>query len=209
MLRTAVACLLLLCGAYAVAGRLTHGWQAWTEEGARRLEVALQPVATPAVVVEGPATPSRALDALLANGRDVTIVEFMYTQCESVCLALGSGFQQLQAALQADRADAHVRLLSISFDGARDGVPELAAYATRMHADARWWQFVRVADAGGTQRLLANFRVTVVPDGHGDFQHNAALLVVDRQGRLVRIFDLAEQQLAFDFARHLAAGGRV
>lgn len=209
MLRTAFACALLLFGGYAVAARLTHGWQAWTEEGARRLEVALQPVAVPPVEIEGPGTAAQSLRALLADRQDVTIVEFMYTQCQSVCLALGSTFQQLQSALQSDRADAHVRLLSISFDGARDGNRELAQYAQRMHADARWWRFVRMRDAPGTQRLLADFRVTVVPYGHGDFEHNAALLVVDRDGRLVRIFDISEQQLALDTARHLAAGGRL
>ena len=209
MLRTAVACVLLVLGAYAVAARLTHGWQAWTEEGARRLEVALQPVPVPPVRVEGPATPLQDLRSVLADGRDVTIVEFMYTQCQSVCLALGSTFQQMQAALQADRADAHVRLLSISFDGGRDGVRELADYAGRMHADARWWRFLRGADDAAMQRLLGDFRVTVVPDGRGDFEHNAALLLVDPAGRLVRIFDISEQQLALDAARHLAAGGRL
>lgn len=209
MLRTAVACVLLVLAGYAVAARLTHGWQAWTEEGARRLEVALQPVPVPPVPVEGPATQQQDLRGVLADGRDVTIVEFMYTQCQSVCLALGSSFQQMQSELQADRADAHVRLLSVTFDGGRDGVRELADYGTRMHADPRWWRFVRGVDAAATRRLLADVRVTVVPDGRGDFEHNAALLLVDRAGRLVRIFDLSEQQLALDAARHLASGGRL
>ncbi len=209
MLRTAFLCLLLLSGAYASAGWLTHGWQAWTEEGARRLEVALQPVPAPELTVEGPGTAPRALRELLANGRDVTIVDFVYTQCETVCLSLGTTFQQMQAALQADGADAHVRLLSLSFDPERDGVRVLGAYAHRMRADPRWWRFVRVAEAGGTGRLLRDFRVTVVPNGRGDFEHNAALLVVDRDGRLVRVFDIAEQQLALDYARHLAAGGSL
>ena len=60
------------------------------------------------------------------------------------------------------------------------------------------------ASADERKRLLADFQVTVVPDGRGDFEHNAALLVVDRQGRLVRIFDSAQQQLALDYALHLA-----
>ena len=33
---------------------------------------------------------------------------------------------------------------------------------------------------------------------------DAALLVIDQRGRLVRIFDYAEQQLALDYARYLA-----
>ena len=44
MLRTALAAALLACAGYAGASWLTHDFQVWTAEGARRLEVALQPV---------------------------------------------------------------------------------------------------------------------------------------------------------------------
>lgn len=210
MLRTACLCALLLWTAYASADWLTHGFQAWTAEGARRLQVALAPVATPAVPVDGPELAAGRLDALLANGQDVTIVEFIYTNCQTVCLSLGSIFQQMQASLQeasaGDAAALRVRLLSISFDPQRDTPQVLRAYAARLHADPQHWRFVRAPDARATERLLAAFEVVVVPDERGDFEHNAALLVVDRAGRLVRIFDIAEQQLALDYARHLAAG---
>ena len=45
MLRTALLCAALAIGGYAGAAWLTHDFQAWTAEGARRLEVALAPVA--------------------------------------------------------------------------------------------------------------------------------------------------------------------
>ena len=210
MLRTALLCVALLWAAYAGAARLTHGFQAWTAEGARRLEVARSPVPAPAVPVQGPGVAAPDLRALLANGRDATVVEFIYTRCETLCLAGGAIFQQMQEALQArppSGESGRVRLLSISFDPARDGVTELSAYAKRMRADSRWWNVVRVPQAADTERLLDAFRVVVVPSGGGDFEHNAALLVVDRDGRLVRIFDLAQQQLALDYALHLADGG--
>jgi protein SCO1 len=212
MLRTGLLCAALLWAAYAGAARLTHGFQAWTAEGARRLEVARAPVAAPALPVQGPGVAARDLRGLLANGRDVTVVEFIYTRCETVCLAAGTVFQQMQGALEAARAagaPARVQLLSISFDPARDGVTELAAYAQRMRADPRWWRFVRTREPADTQRALDAFQVVVVPAGRGDFEHNAALLVVDRDGRLVRIFDLAQQQLALDYAMHLADGGSL
>jgi protein SCO1/2 len=209
MLRTVLLCAALLWAAYAGAARLTHGFQAWTAEGARRLEVALAPVATPPVRIEGPGVADADLRTLLANGRDVTVVEFIYTRCETVCLAAGGVFQQIQEALQSGGAAPGVRLLSISFDPARDRVTELAAYAQRLHADPRRWRFVRVPAAADLQRLLQAFQVIVVPTGRADFEHNAALLVVDRDGRLVRIFDLAEQQLALDYAQHLAHGGEL
>ncbi len=210
MLRTALVCVLLALGGYASAAWLTHDFQVWTAEGARRLEVALAPVAAPAVRVEGPAVAAQPLPQLLGDGESVTIMGFIYTRCQTVCLALGSVDQQMQAVLQAARATdaaAHrVKLLSISFDP-RDSVEDLRRYASRMNADPQVWRFVRAIDQQEMQHLLAEFQVVVVPDGRGDFEHNAALLVVDRHGRLVRVFDPAEQQLALDYARHLAASG--
>jgi protein SCO1/2 len=210
MLRTAVLCAALLGAAYASAAWLTHDFQVWTAEGARRLEVALAPVPAPAFAVEGPQVAERDLQSLLANGRDVSIVEFFYSNCQTVCLVQGTIFQQMQPALQeANSADAaRVKLLAISFDPQRDTPPALAAYARRMEADPKHWRFVRLPDVQDTRKLLSAFQVVVVPNDFGDYEHNGALLVVDAQGRLVRVFDLAEQQLALDYARHIAAGDK-
>ena len=208
LLRTALASALLLLGGWAAASWLTYGFQAWTDEGARRLEVALRPIPAPAVSVQGPGLAS-SLPALLGEDGGVTIVDFIYTHCETVCLTLGSSFQQLQAALQADQATGHapkVKLLSISFDGARDDPVALQAYAQGLRADPSLWRFVRLPDAAEQQTLLNKLGVVVIPDGRGDYEHNAALLVFDARARMVRIFDLAEQQLAFNYARHLARG---
>ncbi len=209
MLRTAVMALVLGLAGYASAAWLTHDFQVWTAEGARRLEVAQQPVTLPEVTVEGPGI---ATQALLAQGGGITVLDFVYTRCQTVCLSLGSSFQQLQAALQADRdtgIESNVRLMSISFDGAHDAPAVLKAYADKLHADPTLWRWLRVPDAAQEQALLQRLGVVVVPDGRGDFEHNAAFLVLDAQGRMVRVFDLAEQQLALDFARHLAKGGRL
>lgn len=205
MLRTALLCVALALGAYASAAWLTHDFQVWTAEGARRLEVALQPVPTPAVHIDGAGIAEQPLPRLLADGKTVTVVDFVYTRCETVCLALGTVFQQLQLALKADDAGGRVKLLTISFDPARDDPPALGRYAVRMNANPALWRFVRVPDARETRRLLDAFQVVVVPNGRGDYEHNAALLVVDQRGRLVRVFDYSEQQLALDYARHLAS----
>lgn len=204
MWRTAAVCVALCTAAYASAAWLTHDFQAWTAEDARRLEVALAPAPVPPVPVEGPGVAAADLRHVLAEGRGVTLVEFFYTHCETVCLAQGGSFQQMQRALQSAPAD--VRLLSISFDPRRDTPADLRAYAARMQASPDVWRFVRVPDAAATERLLQALQVVVVPTSHGDFEHNAAILVIDRAGRLVRIFDLAQQQLALDYARHLAEG---
>lgn len=208
MVRTALLSATLVAAAYAGSVWLTHDFQVWTAEGARRLEVALQPVATPEAQVDGPGLPARPLSQLLADGQSVTLVDFVYTRCQTVCLALGSVYQQLQAQLQArspaDRAAHPLQLLSISLDAPYDTAPVLQAYAARLGADPHLWRFVRVPDAQQFGRLLAAFQVVVVPNGRGELEHNAALLVLDRQGRLVRVFDYADQQLAYNYAHDLA-----
>lgn len=202
MFRTAFLSAMLALAGYSAATWLTHDFQVWTAEGARRLEVALRPVATPAVSVDGPGIAPQTLSQRLADGQSVTLVDFVYTRCQTVCLAMGSSFQQMQRILQ--ERSSHVKLLSISFDGSYDSPGVLQTYAARLSADPALWRFVRVQNPRDTQRLLADFQVVVVPDGRGDFEHNAALLVIDQKGRLVRIFDYAEQQLALDYAQHLA-----
>ncbi len=210
MLRTVLLSCLVVLGGYAAASWLTHGFQVWTDEGARRLEVALSPVPLPAVTLQGPGLAAPELPALVARGGSVTIADFFYTRCQTVCLSLGSSFQQLQAALQADAAPGKappVRLLSLSFDGAHDDAATLRTYARRLGADPALWQFASVPDAAQQQELLQRLGVVVIPDELGDFEHNAALLVFDAQGRMVRVFDLAEQELALNYARHLASKG--
>lgn len=208
MLRTAVLSMSLALAGYGCAAWLTHDFQVWTAEGARRLDISLDPVATPAVPVDGPGMAAQPLSLWLADGKSVTVLDFAYTRCQTVCLALGSVYQQMQATLQAaektDSPARRVKLLTVSFDGQHDTPPVLQAYAARLGADARLWRFVRVQTPEQTARLLADFQVTVVPNGLGDFEHNAALLVVDQRGRLVRIFDYADQELALAYARDLA-----
>jgi protein SCO1 len=208
VLKTAFASASLALAGYACAAWLTYDFQVWTAEGARRHDVALLPVATPAVKVQGPAGLPQPLTQILADGQTVTILDFVYTRCQTVCLALGSTYQQMQASLQSARvtdAAAHrVQLLSISFDSQRDDPEALANYAARLHADADVWRLVGVPRPQDLARLLADFQVVVVNSSQGDFEHNAALLVVDRHGRLVRIFDYADHQLALDYVRYLA-----
>ncbi len=212
MLRTALlTCLLVLAG-YASANWLTHDFQVWTAEGARRMEVAQQPVPVPPVRIDGVGIAAQSLSSFFVQGGGITLVDFVYTRCQTVCLSLGSSFQQLQAALRADRAVGaakNVRLLSISFDGAHDTPAVLQNYAQNLQADPAVWHWVRVPDGSEQQALLQRLGVVVVPNGLGDYEHNAAFLVFDAQGRMVRVFDLAEQQLALDYARHLAKGGRL
>jgi len=206
MLRTIIASIFVVFTGWGTASWITHDFQIWTEEGARRLAVTLQPVDLPPTLVEGPTLARTELSTLLNQGNNVTIANFIYTRCQAVCLSLGSIFQQMQSALLSDANNkaANVRLLSISFDREQDDLPTLQTYANNLGAKPELWYFIRVLQAKQEQILLQKLGVVVIPDGHGDYEHNAALLVFDGNGRMVRIFDIEEYQLALDYALHLA-----
>lgn len=203
--RTLVACAAFLVLAIGAARWLTLDFNIWTAEGARRFEVASAPVATPDITLDGPGLRDTRLPEVLATNRAVTIVDFVYTSCQTVCQVLGTSFQQLQARIEADAwLKQHVRLLSISFDPARDTTDVLRDHADHLGADPAIWTFARIADQRQLATLLDRFNVVVIPDGQGGYAHNAALLVVDAEARLVRIFDYSELDTALAYAVRLA-----
>ena len=206
MLRTAVLSLVLALVGWASASWLTRDFQVWTAEGVRRLSVVDRPVPTPAAVLAGPGATQADLPQSLARTGEVTIVAFFYTRCTTVCPTLGSGFQQLQQAIAASPDDG-VRLLTISFDPVHDDAAHLQQYASLWSADPRHWRVATVPDAGQLQRLLDAFQVVVIADGRGGYEHNAALLIVDERGRLVRIFDDTERDVALAYARAIVRRG--
>lgn len=210
MLRTLLTSAAVAVLGWACAAWLTEGFEVWTAEGARRRAVVQAPVAAPPATLLGAGLTGQSLDRVLADPGRVTIASFIYTRCASVCLALGSEFQQLQQAIAAPAGpaprthiDGGIRLLSISFDPAHDNAEQLRRYASRWRADPALWQIATVPDAGQLRRLLEAWQVVVIDDGLGGYEHNAALLVIDGRGRLVRIFDDTDAATALAFARSL------
>jgi len=148
---------------------------------------------------------TQSLPQLVGQDGRVWIVDFVYTRCTTLCLALGTVFQQLQAQIVAQGLQQQVGLLSISFDPLQDQPPALAEYAARMRMQADVWQLVSLRSEADRRGLLDSFGIMVVPAPLGEFEHNAALHIVGPQGRLVRILGLGEGAEALDLARTLAA----
>jgi protein SCO1 len=196
MLRTAaVALVIALLGSVAL-WQGTDGLRAFTTEGARRLSVLKQPRPVPdARLVD---MRGQAMTLADEDGRAI-IVEFIYTTCPTLCISLGESFAKLRNEIITAGLSDRTRLISISFDLARDGPEALRDYADAHGADGRLWITARPENKQALQALLKVFGVIVIPDGAGGFVHNAALHVVDRQGRLKAIFDIGEE------ARALAA----
>jgi len=180
----------VLMGAVIAAGiaalsQATEGFRAATSEQARRLEVARVPRMVPDIAL----IDQNGSRFSIADYRgEPVLVEFIYTSCPTLCVALGDNFRRIDEELRHDHARENLALLSISFDVDRDGPAELKLYGERFEARAPDWR-VAVPSALGLEPLLRTFGVVVIRDGFGGFVHNDALYVVDRAGRLVRILD--------------------
>jgi protein SCO1/2 len=187
----------------------TAGFRVVSTEAGRRLDIAEHPRALPAAQVyaaAGQPQPGMLAQAL-GNDSRIAIVTFIYARCNAMCSVLGDEFQQMQATLKQRGLQDKVRLLSISFDP-RDTPQALADYAQRQQAQPQSWQFLGIADARQRQAVLDAFGIVVLPAPLGEFQHNAAFHLIDRQGRLARVIDYADPALALDGALAMASGAR-
>ena len=185
--RTAIASLVICALGAALLGRGTEGFQALTSEQARRNAVAHSPRALPSVALED--QDQRPFTIGDYRGRPIA-VDFVYTRCRSICAVSNAGFQRLNVAERSRRRarDERLALVSISFDSS-DTPDRLRQQAARYGADGRSWRFARVRDARQLAALLNAFGVVVIPAPGGDFQHNAAVHLVDAEGRLARVLD--------------------
>ncbi|MDS1138808.1 SCO family protein [Pusillimonas sp. SM2304] len=197
-MRMLLMVLLVSCAGVAGIYRQTEGFTVLTTEAARRASVVRSPRALPDALLQGQdGRATTLLHSLQSDGR-LAVVNFMYTRCFSVCLAMGAELQQLQAAIERQGLQDTVRVLSISFDPA-DTPQQLARYARSMRADASVWRFAVAPQATQRQALLEAFGIVVVPAPMGQFEHNAAYHVVSPDGRLLRIVDLAETAAVLDY----------
>ena len=190
-MHTVIASLMVLLIGIMAVFTATDGLRAFTAEGARRLRVMERPVAIPnatLIDIEGKSVPLASLQG------KVVLVEFIYTTCPTICQEMGSASFQVMEAVRTRGLTEDVRLLSLSFDLDDDMPRDLKAYGERHNADERIWRIMKPATPRDLKRLLELFGVTVIPDPIFKYQHNAAVHVISRDGRLVRIVDIAAQE---------------
>ena len=183
----------------AALWRGTDGLQAFTAETARRADILRAPRALPAAALED--QDGRAFSLQDYRGR-LLAVEFIYTRCTTLCRSLGMAFRQLRDRVPAKALGRDFALLSISFDPQHDDPPSLKVYGRTYGADGTHWRVARVRSETELRSLLEAFGIVVIPDGLGGFEHNAAIHLLGRDGRLVQISDIDEP---VPFAERIAA----
>lgn len=184
-MRLTITIVALLIAGSGILWAGTDGLQVITAEGARRLVVQEKPKPLPTVLLRDQRGEAFRLQELQGSN---LLVEFIYTRCVTLCSSLGETFEQVREQLPAGAAGNKVYLLSISFDP-RDGEGELKEYGDRYDANPQHWRVARVDNPQDLSQLLNTFGITVIPDRWGNFEHNAAVHFVNRQGYLDKIVD--------------------
>ncbi|WP_199688310.1 SCO family protein [Noviherbaspirillum sedimenti] len=196
ILRTCVATLLVAAAALAAFYWVTAGFSAVSADGVRRAHLAQAPRALPDLALIDQRGEPLALSDYGAPRQKATFVALVYVQCQTVCRTSASGQAWLQHAIRARGLQERVQLLTLSFDPRNDSPAVLDAYARKLGADSALWKFATVRDAADLPALLGLFDIVVLPDGLGGYSHNAALFLVDGNGRLARAYDIDRPDLA-------------
>lgn len=200
VLRTLLASLLILAAGIAALAAATDRFRAFTSEAARRIDVREHPRVLPQVPLQ--TAHGQEIDFASLRGRWL-LVDFIYTRCTTYCSVQGSEFARLQDRLAKPIATGKALLLGISFDPEHDGPEQLAAYKQRSGSRGAGWIVARPLSLAARDALMQAFGVTVIDDGLGGYEHNAAIGVVDPAGRLVAIMDW---DAPGDAARYVSGG---
>ena len=163
VLRTLLASAFLLVVGGGVINRATDGFRAFTTESARRLVVRDHPPVVPTLPLQ------------TAEGGRTSFS--------------GAEFAHLERELAAPIAAGKLAMLSVSFDPQRDTPAALSEYVRSHKGGGAGWIAARPVSEANLAEFKRVFGVVVIPDGMGGFMHNAATLVVDPTGKLVRVFD--------------------
>jgi protein SCO1 len=119
------------------------------------------------------------------------VLTFVYTRCPlpEFCPRMDRQFSVLLGRIRDNpRLRGTVRLLSISFDPEYDTPAVLGAHQRGVGADGTIWRFAS-ADRQTIDAFAPRFGLVVVHEAPDDITHNLRTAIVDRQGRLVTIYD--------------------
>jgi protein SCO1/2 len=146
-----------------------------------------------------------------------TIVDFIFTRCDTICPVISMKMQRLQDKLLDRKADS-IKILSITVDPANDTPEKLAAYAARFHAKPDKWRFV----TGPVDKVKAlvegPFMNSMMQEGFTksgapQISHNGYFILVDGDLTIRGIYDSNDVKKLDELqhhARYLArtGGGR-
>lgn len=132
-------------------------------------------------------------DCVLIRSEDlvgkITIANFFFSTCPSICPVMTKQMRRLQLLLQEDSAV--VVFLSHTIDPKTDSIPKLKAFAERYEADLYNWHFLR-GDLDYLYEIAKEgYLSTALEDDQapGGFLHSQYFILVDKEKRIRGLYD--------------------
>jgi protein SCO1 len=124
--------------------------------------------------------------------RKVLLVGFIFTTCNGSCPATTHRMSQIQEELKNRGLfkDNCVRLLSISLDPARDTPEVMRGYMKLYDADPAHWTFL-TGPPDQVSSVVKAWGMWAKPAANGQLDHPSRIFLVDTQGRIREIYNLA------------------
>jgi cytochrome c peroxidase len=133
-------------------------------------------------------------------GEKLVVLSFIFTSCSDVngCPLASFVLSQVQQRVLADpRLRDRVRLVSLSFDPARDTPARLESYASSFRRDGFDWRFVGSVSEEQLKPILTAYDQSVIRDYDADgrdlgtMSHTLRVFVIDRDRRIRNIYSPA------------------
>ncbi|ESU31078.1 hypothetical protein G3A_18635 [Bacillus sp. 17376] len=193
--QTTFSCIVVLVFGLFLFYTGTDGFTAYTAETARVTKLVEEQPQFPEVSFED--SEGRTYSISEFEGKYVFIT-FIYTGCTTICIKLEENMSQVYDLLPSEYIGKDIVFLSISFDPGKDDPATLNKYKDLFGSDGNTWRMARIPEQNQLDILLKKFGVIVIPDGNGNFTHNSAFYLVDRQGALLEVMDFTKVNEAAD-----------
>ncbi|RIW33290.1 SCO family protein [Bacillus salacetis] len=121
----------------------------------------------------------------------IWITDFIFTNCDTVCLPMTANMAHLQNKLKEENLESGVKLVSFSIDPENDTPDALKEYSQRYQADLKQWTFL----TGYSQEdieLFANrsFNSPAAKvDGSNQFVHGTSFYLVSDNGTVLKQYE--------------------
>lgn len=122
------------------------------------------------------------------------VADFIFTNCETVCIPMTSNMVKLQQELDEESID-NVELVSFSIEPDRDTPEVLSEYAEEYDADLSNWTFLTGYDFDTIQDLsIKSFSnmVEAAPEGEDQISHGSYFFLVNPDGEIIKNYSGTE-----------------
>ncbi|MHA7139648.1 SCO family protein [Rossellomorea arthrocnemi] len=125
------------------------------------------------------------------NKGKVVIADFIFTNCDTVCLPMTANMSKLQKKIAKAGLDGEVQLVSISVDPEHDSPEVLKEYSGRYEVDDKNWNFLTGYSRDEIESFAnVSFKTPAAQvEGSNQFIHGTSFYLVSEKGVLLKQYE--------------------